>query len=98
MTEYGKQLKHDFLEKCKQNGTYKRVFEDCEDGTHLLWETIETLEDIAAFYLVADEDFAYNRLCEDVESCDDNWDEPMWFLEGKAYTGAQIKVVLEKCL
>ena len=55
LNEYGNKVVDKFLDKCKANGSYKRVYEDFEDGTCLLEEAIENfLDECALLYLTYD--------------------------------------------
>ena len=55
LNNYGEKIINEFLEKCKANGSYKRVYEDFEDGTFLLESAIENLNDECAWlYLTYD--------------------------------------------
>jgi hypothetical protein len=99
MTEYGKQIENAFYQKCKQSGTYKRVFEDFEDGTFLMEDDVETIEDAAGWYLATYSEWAYNTMCEQVEYYDDDWNACFWkFKNGTQCTFNQLKAVLEKCV
>ena len=52
ITKYGEQIQKDFLEHCKTTGAYQRVFEDFEDGTILLEDSIRGVKDCAAWHLI----------------------------------------------
>lgn len=52
---YGKEVVDRFIDKCKTDGSYKRVYEDFEDGTCLLAGSIENVFDFCAWmYLTYD--------------------------------------------
>lgn len=98
MTNYGKELVKRFLNKCKESGSYNKVFVDFEDGTCLLENDVETLEEVAAHYLVTYDVWAYNTLCEQVDFCNGKWNEICWNVGNKKYTFEEVKTILEKCL
>lgn len=56
LNDYGNNVVDNFLNKCKANGSYKKVYEDFEDGTFLLESAIENFYDECAWlYLTYDE-------------------------------------------
>ena len=55
LNHYGEKIVNEFLEKCKADGSYKKVYEDFEDGTFLLESAIENFHDECAWlYLTYD--------------------------------------------
>lgn len=74
LTEYGNKAVERFLDKCKADGSYKKVYEDFEDGTCLLEDTMENLLDVCAWLYLA-----YDRHVFDVldkwgkDGCDYVW-------------------------
>ena len=85
ITEYGLKIQQDFLDKCKQDGTYQRVYEQYEDGTCILEESIKTLQDAVAWCLLTYDENAINEVNE--------WTSKAWGFECE-----QIKAELEKCI
>lgn len=72
ITKYGEKIQEDFLEHCKKDGTYKRVFEDCEDGTCLLEISVRGVKDYAAWCLLTYGTDAINIVNEWKGRCEDD--------------------------
>lgn len=64
LTKYGEKIQEDFLEQCKKDGTYQRVFEDFEDGTRLLESSVRSDGDYAAWCLLTYGEDALNTVYE----------------------------------
>lgn len=64
LNDYGKKIVDKFLDKCKANGSYKRVYEDFEDGTCLLEDAIENLYDACAWLYLTYNKFVFDVLDE----------------------------------
>lgn len=58
---YGEELKFNFAEQCKKDGTYNKVYVDFEDGTCLLEPSVRNVRDYAAWCLMT-----YNEMALDV--------------------------------
>lgn len=69
ITKYGEKIQEDFLEQCKKDGTYQRVFKDAEDGTIILEESIRGVKDYAAWCLITYGTDAINEVNEWREDC-----------------------------
>lgn len=63
-TKYGEKIQEDFLENCKKDGTYQRVFENAEDGTCLLEPSVRDVKDYAAWCLITYDGEALNIVYE----------------------------------
>lgn len=61
---HGKEVVDRFIDKCKADGSYKRVFEDFEDGTCLLEESIENVFDFCAWLYLTYDRYAFDTLNE----------------------------------
>ena len=75
ITKYGEKIQEDFLDHCKVDGTYQRVFEDFEDGTFLLQDSIRGVKDYTAWCLITygtDAINIFNKWKED-SNCDICW-------------------------
>ena len=72
ITEYGEKIQENFLEQCKKDGTYQRVFGCFEDGTCLLEESIRGVKDYAAWYLITYDTNALNIVDEWRDGCEDD--------------------------
>ena len=70
ITKYGEKIQEVFLEHCKIDGTYQRVFEDLEDGTCLLEPSVRGIKDYAAWCLITYGTDAINTVNEWKEECD----------------------------
>ena len=91
ITEYGVQIRQEFLEKCKQDGTYQRVFEQYEDGFCILEESIKTVADGVAWCLLNYDTDAINVVNEWIN---DEYSNIVW----GDISLEQIKIELEKCI
>lgn len=69
---YGKEVVDRFIDKCKADGSYKRVFEDFEDGTYLLEESIENVYDFCAWLYLTYDRYAVDTL-DEWKSMDDRY-------------------------
>ena len=64
LNKYGEKVLDKFLDKCKANGSYKRVYEDFEDGTCLLEDTVENLYDACAWLYLTYDAYVFSVLRE----------------------------------
>ena len=60
INEYGNKIIEEFLDKCKVDGTYQKVFVEYEDGLCLLEPSIKNTKDYAAWCLLNYEENALN--------------------------------------
>jgi hypothetical protein len=90
ITEYGLKAQENFLEKCKQDGTYQRVYEQHEDGLCILEESIKTLQDAVAWCLLSYDTYAIVGINDCIS---DGTDLKAWGFELE-----HIKAELEKCI
>ena len=90
ITEYGRKIQQEFLEKCKKDGTYQRVYEQYEDGTCILEESIETLQDAVGWCLESYDTYAIIEI--------NRWLNDGTGLKAWGFELKQIKAELEKCI
>lgn len=61
---YGEELKFNFAEQCKKDGTYNKVYVDFEDGTCLLEPRVRNVQDYAAWCLMTYDEMALDTVYE----------------------------------
>ncbi|MBR5544873.1 MAG: hypothetical protein IKU66_05305 [Clostridia bacterium] len=83
ITEYGLKIQQDFLDKCKQDGTYQRAYEQHE-GTYVLEENIKTVQDAVAWCLLTYDTLTLGTIVEWRKSSYSAWGLPLEQLEREA--------------
>lgn len=95
ITEYGQKIIAEFLEKCKVDGTYQKVFVDHEDGLCLLDPSIKTAQHCAASFLLNYEEDTLNVIRGWQKETQDNI---AWYGEGFKLTYDEVIAELEKSI
>lgn len=72
ITKYGEKIQEGFLDQCKRDGTYQRVFIDGEDGTCLLEPSVRGVKDYAAWCLITYGTSAITTVNEWREECEND--------------------------
>ena len=95
ITKYGELVQEMFLEKCRQDGTYQKVFEEFEDGICLLEPNVKNVVDCVALFLLSYEQDALNVIEDWQKTTDDNI---AWFGDGFRLTYPEIITELKRCI
>ena len=95
ITEYGQKIIAEFLEKCKVDGTYQKVFVDHEDGLCLLDPSVRNAKDCSARFHLNYEEDTLNVIRGWQKEIQDNI---AWYGEGFTITYDEVIAELEKCI
>ena len=88
ITEYGLKIQQDFLDKCKQDGTFQRAYEQHE-GTYVLEKNIETVQNAVAWCLLTYDTYSLEAV--------DGWMKTDYYSAWN-FPLEQLKAELEKCI
>lgn len=64
LNAYGEEIKFNFADQCKKDGTYSKVYVDFEDGTCLLEPSVRNVQDYAALCLMTYDEMALDTVYE----------------------------------
>ena len=95
INDYGKQIIKEFLDKCKVDGTYQKVFVDYEDGLCLLDPSVKNVKDCASMFLLNYDEDVLNVVSGWQKETEDN---VAWYGDGFNLTYDEVIAELEKSI